>query len=98
MPIIDRKKRFSKQNIPVVSNQTIDVLYQVYAGEKWGTHLTEVRENLLRDNLNLVKFIESQVGKYPRELHTPMFVVIGTIAVLQLQGMLDEKQGDDGQK
>jgi hypothetical protein len=92
MPLIDGKKTFSKQNIPVVSTQTIDALYQVYTGKKWGIHLTEVRENLIRVNPNLVRFIESQVGKYPRELHHSMFkVVIGTIAVLRLQGMVDEK-------
>jgi hypothetical protein len=74
-------------------------MYQVYAGKKWGIHLSEVRENLMRDNPNLVKFIESQVGKYPRELHNAMFeIVMGTIAVLRLQGMLDEKQRENGNK
>jgi hypothetical protein len=51
-----------------------------------------LREDLLRDNPNLVKFIESQVGKYPREWHNAIFeVVTGTIAVIRLQGMVDEK-------
>ena len=93
MSVIDGKKTISKYDISVVSKQTIDALYQVYAGEKWGIHLSEVRENLIRDNPNLVKFIETQVGKYPRELHNAMFeVVMGTIAVIRLQGLLDEKQ------
>jgi hypothetical protein len=35
MPIIDGKKIISKQDIPIVSNQTIDAIYEVYAGEKW---------------------------------------------------------------
>jgi hypothetical protein len=78
--------------LPVVSNKTIDALYQVYTGEKWGTHLNELRESLLQDNPNLVRFIENQVGKYPRELHNAMFeVVMGTIAVLRLQAMVDDK-------
>ena len=95
MPVIDGKKTISKYDISVVSKQTIDALYQVYAGEKWGTHLSEVRENLVRDNPHLVKFIETQVGKYPRELHDAMFeVILGTIAVIRLQGLLDEKQRD----
>ena len=83
--------------MPWVSNKTIDALYQVYAGGKWGKHLTELQGILLRDNPNLVKFIESQVGKYPRELHNAMFeVVIGTLAVLRLQGLLDEKKEEKG--
>jgi UDP-galactopyranose mutase len=99
MPIIDGKEILSRQDIPIVSNQTINAMYQVYAGKKWGIHLSEVRENLMRDNPNLVKFIESQVGKYPRELHNAMFeIVMGTIAVLRLQGMLDEKQRENGNK
>jgi hypothetical protein len=87
------------QGLPVVSNKTIDALYQVYAGKKWGIHLTELREILLRDNPNLAKFIERQVGKYPPEFHNAMFeVVIGTIAVLRLQGVMDEKQKSNVKK
>ncbi len=87
------------QGLPVVSNKTIDALYQVYAGKKWGIHLTELREILLQDNPNLVRFIENQVGKYPPEFHNAMFeVVIGTIAVLRLQGMVDEKQKSNVKK
>jgi hypothetical protein len=53
----------------------------------------------MRSNPNLVKFIESQVGKYPHDLHNAMFeVVMGTIAVLRLQELLDEKQGENGNK
>jgi hypothetical protein len=86
------KNKLIEHGLPVVSNKTIDALYQVYAGEKWGTHLNGLRESLLQDNPNLVRFIENQVGKYPRELHNAMFeVVIGTIAILRLQAMLDDK-------
>ena len=67
MSIIGRKKILLKQSIPVVSHQTLEAVYESYAGNKWGIHLAELREDLLRDNPNLVKFIESQVGKYPRE-------------------------------
>ena len=99
MSIIDKKKVILRQGIPVISPQTIEALYQVYVGEKWGIHLSEVRENLIRDNPKLVTFIASQVGKYPRELHNAMFeVVMGTIAVIRLQGLLDEKQREKGNK
>jgi len=64
-----------------------------------GKHLNEVKENLMRSNPNLVNFIESQVGKYPRNLHNAMFeVVIRTIAVINLQGLLDEKNAEEGNK
>ena len=99
MPITGEKNKILDQGLPVVSNKTIDALYQVYAGKKWGVHLNELREILLRDNPNLAKFIERQVGKYPRELHNSMFeVVMGTIAVLRLQRLYDEKQGENGNK
>jgi hypothetical protein len=99
MSIIDGKKIFSKQGIPVVSNQIIDAVYHVYTGKKWETHLSELKETLIQDNPNLVKFIESQVGKYPRELHNSIFeVVMRAIAVLRLQGLLNEKQEESGNK
>ena len=92
MAVIDGKKILIRHDIPKVSKKTVDALYQVYAGEKWGKHLSELRNNLIRDNPHLVKFIERQVGKYPRELHNAMFeVVMGTIGVIRLQSLLDEK-------
>jgi hypothetical protein len=99
MPNTGEKNTLLDKGLPVVSNQTLDAVYEVYAGKKWGIHLTELREILLRDNPNLVKFIERQVGKYPRKLHDSMFeIILGTIAVLRLQGMVDQKRGDDRNK
>jgi hypothetical protein len=99
MPNTGEKNKLLELGLPIVSNKTLDALHQVYAGKKWGIHLSELKENLIRDNPNLVKFIESQVGKYPRELHNAMFeVVMGTIAILRLQGLLDEKKGNHGIK
>ena len=97
--MIDGKKLLTTQNLPIVSNQTIDAIYQIYTGKKWGKHLNEVRKHLLLSNPNLVKFIENQVGKYPPAVHDAMFeVVIGTLAVLRLQGLLDEKKREKGDK
>ena len=46
-----------------------------------------------QDNPQLVKFIESQVGKYPRELHNAMFeAVMGAISVFEHQAMVDNKE------
>jgi hypothetical protein len=78
------------QGLPIVSGNTIDGIHHVYAGKKWGTHLTEFRDRLMQENPHLVKFIESQVSKYPRSLHTAMFeVVIGTLTVLEHQALVD---------
>ena len=99
MSIIDKKKTSSIQDIPVVSSQTIDALHHVYAGKKWGIHLNELKEHLIRVNPNLVKFVESQVSKNPYELHNAIFeVVLGTIEVIRLQGLLDEKQREKTSK
>jgi hypothetical protein len=44
----------------------------------------------------LIKFIESQIGKYPRELHNAMFeIAIGTVAVLQLQDLVAKKDAQE---
>jgi hypothetical protein len=43
-------------------------------------------------NPHLVKFIESQIGKYPQSLHTAMFeIVIGTLSVMEHQSLVDKK-------
>jgi hypothetical protein len=78
--------------LPIVSGKTIDAIHHVYAGKKWGNHLTAVRDRLVQENPQLVKFIESQIGKYPRSLHTAMFeVVIGILSVLEHQALVDQK-------
>jgi hypothetical protein len=78
------------QGLPIVSHTTIDGIHHVYAGKKWGTHLTEFRDRLIQENPHLVRFIESQISKYPRSIHTAMFeVVIGTLTVLEHQIFVD---------
>jgi hypothetical protein len=92
MPIAEEKKKLLDQGLPVVSSKTLDALFHVYAGKKWGQHLEQVRDRLIQENPNLIKFIESQIGKFPRELHDAIFeIVIGTVAVLELQEMVDRK-------
>jgi hypothetical protein len=88
-----QKRKFIEQGLPIVSVKTLEALYDVYAGNKWGKHLEEVRERLIQENPNLVKFIENQVGKYPPKLHTPMFeVVLGTISILEHQALIDKQR------
>jgi hypothetical protein len=77
----------TSKGLPVVEASTVEALWQNYTTrERWGDHLEEVKQRLLDENPELVGFIESQVGKFPRDLHTPMFeVVIGAVAVLESQ-------------
>jgi hypothetical protein len=92
MPTADEKKKLLDQGLPVVSSKTYDAIFHVYAGKKWGQHLARVRDKLIQGNPHLIKFIENQIGKYPRELHNAMFeIAIGTIAVLELQDKVDNK-------
>jgi hypothetical protein len=80
-----------KKGLPVVSRKTIEAIQHVYAGEKWGRQLGETRDTLMQENPHMVKFIESQVGKFPREFHNAIFeVVIGTLSVLEHQTMVEQ--------
>jgi hypothetical protein len=90
MPSSEQSKEY--QGLPVVSAKTVDAIFQVYAGKKWGKHLSDLRDRLLQENPELVKFIEGQVGKYPPESHNAMFeVIMGVISVLDHQAMVDNK-------
>src|SRR5919201_6310659 len=78
--------------LPIISEKTIDAIHHVYAGKKWGEHLTAVRDQLLEENPYLAKFIESQVSKYPRRVHTAMFeVVLGTLSVIEHQALVNTR-------
>jgi hypothetical protein len=93
MTPFENKKKLRSWRLPIVSQNTLDAMYQVYAGKKWGQHLSQVQQRLMQENPYLVTFIENQVGKYPRELHTPMFeVIIATITMFEHQALVDVKE------
>ena len=97
MASADQQKKTAGQRLPIVSGNTVEALHHVYAGKKWGKHLTGVRDRLIGENPHLAKFIESQISKYPRALHNAMFeIAIGTVAVLELQNMVDKKGANIG--
>jgi hypothetical protein len=92
VPTTEEKKKLLHHGLPVVSNKTFDAIFHVYAGKKWGQHLEQVKDRLIEENPYLIKFIESQIGKFPPELHNVMFeIAIGTVAVLELQDMVNKK-------
>ena len=80
----------TSQGLPVVSQTSVSAVESQFTrggeGHKWDEHLESVKARLLNENPHLVEFMEKQVGKFPQELHTPMFeVIVGTIAVLEHQ-------------
>ena len=77
----------TSRGLPVIGKGTVESIWETFTtSEDWGEHLEEVKSHLVKENPELVKFIESQVGKYPTVLHQPMFeVIIATIAVLENQ-------------
>ena len=90
MTSTEQHKKSVGQGLPIISGRTIDAIQHVYAGKRWGKHLTEYRDRLIHENPHLVEFLESQVSKYPRSVHTAMFeVVIGTLTVLEHQALVD---------
>jgi hypothetical protein len=92
MASTEKQKKSAGQGLPIVSGKTVDAIHDVYADKRWGEHLTVFRDRLIQENPHLVEFIESQIGKYPRSLHTAMFeVVIGTLSVLEHQTLVDTK-------
>jgi hypothetical protein len=77
----------TSKGLPVVEASTVEALWQNYTTrESWGGHLEDVKQRLLDENPELVGFVESQVGRFPSELHTPVFeMIVGAIAVLESQ-------------
>ncbi|MEI7521876.1 MAG: hypothetical protein WCJ86_00180 [Candidatus Saccharibacteria bacterium] len=89
------KQPSDEASIPVISGETLEALKSQYTnnngdGQAWGERLTEMQNKVMATNPNLVAFIEMQVGKYPSELHQPMFeVLVGTLVLLERQAGAD---------
>jgi hypothetical protein len=87
-----QQKSTIDHGLPIISGNTIDAIYHVYGGKRWGEHLTAYKDQLIQENPELVEFIESQISKFPRNMHIAMFeVVIGTLTLLEHQVVADER-------
>lgn len=77
----------TSKGLPMVEKSTVTSMWQNFTTrENWGDNLQRVKQRMLDENPELVKFIESQVGKFPSPLHLPIFeVIVATIAVLENQ-------------
>jgi len=85
----------AQPGIPHVSAETLKALKSQYTdnsgdNQTWGERLTKTQEELIATNPHMVEFIEMQIGKFPKELHQPMFeVIIGTLVLVERQTQAD---------
>ncbi len=84
--------QYTSKGLPKISQVTRDALFGRYSGREqpnntdYGNFLTGVQRRLVTEDPVLKEFIESQIGKYPRELHQPMFeIVVGVYGILERQ-------------
>lgn len=82
------EKEITTKGLPVVTKETIDTTFKSHekGSERWGDRLERTKKQMIQEQPQLVKFIESQVGKYPQELHNTLFeIAVGTYALLEQQ-------------
>lgn len=78
----------TSKGMPKVTEETVKTIFDSHTKgtENWGQHLENVKARLIEEQPNLTKFIESQVGKYPPELHQALFeIAMATYGVLEQQ-------------
>ena len=77
------------KGMPKVTEETIRTVLDSYtkgSEQQWGQHLEEVKARMIEEQPALKKFLESQVGKYPPEMHNALFeIAVATYAVLEQQ-------------
>ena len=78
--------------LPTITERTVSMLFEHFAAPgSWGKFLEEGKVALRKDDPVLVKFIESQVAKFPPEQHDALFeIFVATVAVLKYQADLDD--------
>jgi hypothetical protein len=82
------KKMETSGGLPVVSKATVEGVFQsAKTGErKWGDRLEDTKKRMILEQPELVKFIESQVGRFPVEMHTGILeIIVGTYSILEQQ-------------
>ncbi len=82
------EKEATSKGLPVVTEDTVNITFRSHekGSEKWGDRLERTKRQMVQEQPHLVKFIESQVGKYPKGLHNALFeIAVGTYALLEQQ-------------
>jgi hypothetical protein len=78
----------TNRGMPVVTEETLKAIREEFTkgSEQWGQHLERVKARIIEEQPHLIKLIESQVGKYPQEMHNQLFeIFVATYAVLEQQ-------------
>ena len=78
--------RKTGHGLPVVTQDTILGLFQSAetGSQRWGERLEEVKARLVKEQPALAEFLESQVGKFPPEIHDALFEIgVGIYSVLE---------------
>lgn len=76
------------KGMPKVTETTVQTIVDSHTNgfEQWGQHLEDVKSMMIEEQPSLKKFLESQVGKYPPEMHDALFeIAVATYAVLEQQ-------------
>lgn len=82
-----------KTKLPIVTEVTLmNIIESDRKGsDDWGKKVQRTGQQLLADNPQLVKFIDSQLAKYPEIIHDQIAdVLLAVIAVLEQQASADE--------
>jgi len=89
----------TSKGMPLVTEQTIKIIFDSdeKGSEKWGAKRERVKERMIKEQPHLVKFIEGQTGKYPREMHDALFETgVAIYAVLEQQSGADKLSSSFG--
>jgi hypothetical protein len=82
------EKESLRTGLPVVTKETIDSTTKSAksGADKWGDRLERTKRMMIEQQPHLVKFLGSQVGKYPEELHNALFeIAVATYTLLEQQ-------------
>lgn len=88
----ERERPTTSRGMPIVSEETIKSLVDTYlkGRENWGQRLQDAKARMVEEQPALVNFIEQQVGKYPPEIHLPIFeIAVAMYTVLEQQANSD---------
>jgi hypothetical protein len=83
---------YKPKSIPIVDEGTVYIVDRLYGGDKERQEQTlkDFYDTLKRENPNLVKFIDREISRYPKELQDQIRnTVLLVCLLLRVQGEID---------
>jgi len=83
---------YKPKTIPIVDEGTVYIVDRLYGGDKERQEQTlkDFYDTLKRENPNLVKFIDREISRYPKELQDQILnTVLLVCLLLHTQGYID---------